>query len=158
MSASVFDKIEASRRVPGQRTAQWNRVTPRDAAPEWLMSALKALARLAHLAPDWDGYGSPRVRAAALQMAHRLVAILEQTPKTPPLPAPLICPVTGGGISFAWQLDARELEIEILPDGTAQYLVVTMDPATGQEEAYEGQLPLDQPAYGQQLAAWLVGG
>jgi hypothetical protein len=82
------------------------------------------------------------------------VKTLEQVP----LPVPQVCPVTGGGISFTWHIDSRELDTEILPDGSAQYLTVTADPATGQEATQEESLSLDRPESGQALAAWLVGG
>lgn len=109
---------------------------------------------LAALPNNWDGFGSPPIQPAALQTAHWLVGTLERLA----LPAPQIFPVTGSGISFTWRLDTRELEIEILPDGSAQYLVVATEPATGREETQEEPLPLDRPEYGQSLAAWLIDG
>jgi hypothetical protein len=102
---------------------------------------------------NWDGYGSPPVQPAAMQTAHWLVATLEGLP----LPTPQVCPVTGGGIEFTWRSDSREVGIEILPDGSAQYLAVATDLATGQETTQEDSLPLDQPEYAKTLAAWLIG-
>jgi len=159
MSAIVFDEPEVLRRRPNPQRSQavagpqWNRVTPQADAPQWLMPALESLSRLGGLASNWDGYGSPPARPAALQTAHWLVATLERLP----LPTPQVCPVTGGGIGFSWQSDTRELEVEILPDGSAQYLAVATDPATGQEASQEEPLPLDQPEYAETLAAWLIG-
>ena len=88
------------------------------AAPQWLITTRQSLARLAALPNNWDGYGSPALTRAAIQAAHRLLKTLEQLP----LPAPQVFPVTGGGLSFSWQQGNRELDIEILPDGSAQYL------------------------------------
>jgi hypothetical protein len=74
-----------------------------------------------------------------------------------PPPVPQVYPVTGGGIAFTWQRDTRELEVEILPDGSAQYLAVVTDPVTGEEVTQEGPLPLDRRDHGQALAGWLAG-
>lgn len=139
--------------LPNFATLPLKPVAPQSAAPEWLMPTLQALARLGDLANDWDGYGSPPIRPVALQAARRLVSALEPLS----LPTPAVCPITGGGIGFTWQCNGRELDIEILPDGSAQYLAVTTDPATGQAVIREEPLTLDQPEYGQALTAWLIG-
>lgn len=38
------------------------------------------------------------------------------------MPEPSVSPVSGGGLGFHWRADARDLEIEILPDGRVEYL------------------------------------
>jgi len=144
MTAIAFDKA----------APQWNRVTPRADAPQWLMPTLQALSRLTGLPQNWDGYGSPPTRPAALQSALRLVNTLEAFA----LPVPQVCPVTGGGIGFAWQVDTRELEVEILPDGSARYLMEVVAPTANQEAMDEGPLPLDQAEDVQLLAVWLICG
>jgi hypothetical protein len=156
---SAFDTYKNSldwpfpQRYRAAVTSQWNRVTPRAVAPYWLKPVLEALAKLRGLSKNWDGYGSPSIRPAALDAAHLLIAMLEQIP----LPTPQVCPVTGGGISFTWKHNMRELEIEILPGGSAQYLAVATDAAKGEEVSQEAPLSLEQPAYGQILAAWIMG-
>ena len=75
-----------------------------------------------------------------------------------PLPTPRVCPVTGGGIHFAWQVQDREVEIEILPDGSAEYLVVEKESNSGVERTLEGSLPLDRREIGQALGEWLITG
>jgi hypothetical protein len=66
---------------------------------------------------------------------------------------PTVCPVTGGGYSLTWQRSERGLEIEILPDGTAEYLATKTDPISGVESSQEGLLSLDQAP---DLATWLI--
>jgi hypothetical protein len=127
-------------------------ITKKALCPEWQTSALDALSRLARLGDNWDGYGSPPLRPAALATAHQLVRTLEQLP----LPVPHVCPVSGGGINLTWQQATRELGIEILPDGSAQYLTVMTEPVTGQEETHEERLPLDRPDHVRTLAAWVI--
>ena len=111
------------------------------------------LARLGQLPSNWDGYGSPPVQASALASARKLVAVLAELH----LPVPSVCPVTGGGIGFTWQSGNREVEIEILPDGSAQYLTALPDGASGTEATQSGGLSLDAPEQVQRLAALLIG-
>jgi hypothetical protein len=145
---------------------QWNRVTPQInfpqsgaveyglAVPEkWVLPALQAVVQLAHLQPNWDGYGSPPLSLLAIRAARRLVKTLKRLP----MPVPQVFPVTGGGVDFSWQSDSRELEVEILPDGSARYLAVLTDSAILQESTEEGSLSLDQPEPVRTLAAWLIG-
>lgn len=40
------------------------------------------------------------------------------------IPSMRIDPVSGGGVQLEWGIGARSLEIEILPDGSVEYLVV----------------------------------
>jgi hypothetical protein len=48
------------------------------------------------------------------------------------MPAPQVFPTSRAGIQFDWGKGGRELEIEILPDGTMEYLLV-MDNVPFQE-------------------------
>jgi len=154
MTAIAFDRTDSRRRASQGPGAEWNRVTPRSAALSWLVTTLQALARLARLPNNWDGYGSPPIQPAALASAHRFIAAVEALP----LPLPSVAPVTGGGIGFTWQLENRELEIEVLPDGTTQYLMAVKDPKTGEEATHADSLPLDRSEYVQHLAEWLMAG
>lgn len=160
MTTTVFDEFETLCRAPTRRRLhapvglQWNDVTPQAEAPQWLISALRDLAQLARLTSNWDGYGSPPLRQSAIQGAYRLVKALQHSE----LPISQVYPVTGGGVSFTWQLNSRELEIEILPDGSAVYLATVTNATTDQEETQEGTLSLDQPEHGRALATWLVNG
>jgi hypothetical protein len=145
---------------------QWNRVTPQinfpqsgaveyglAVAEEWVLPTSQAVVQLAHLPPNWDGYGSPPLSLLALGAAHRLVKALKRLR----MPIPQVFLVTGGGIDFSWQSDSRELDVEILPDGSARYLAVLTDSTTRQESTEEGLLSLHQPEPARTLAAWLIG-
>lgn len=112
-----------------------------------------SLDRLAELPTNWDGYGSPPIGKSALQSARRLIEALDSFS----MPMPEVRPVSGGGIQFEWRKAERELEVEILPDGSGSYLAVEREPASGRESANEQALPLDQPGFGYELATWLLG-
>lgn len=101
----------------------WSRSSPLS-DNSWFDHAVRELRDLQALRADWDGYGSPSVQIAALASA-AIVAALGTTYHV--LPAPTIVPVTGGGVQFSWANGERELELEILPDGSLQYLFIDED-------------------------------
>jgi len=68
------------------------------------------------------------------------------------LPQPLIGPVSGGGLQVEWRLGVRELEIEVRPDGSLEFLT-----ADGEDEVDEGILPNDSESI-EGLVAWLLDG
>jgi hypothetical protein len=92
---------------------------------------LKEVAKLARLPANWDGYGSPPVTEHAVRTAIDLLRAVEGGA----VPAPHVCPVTGGGLGILWQASARRLEIEIVPDGSVEYAALTRE--GGEEHAIE---------------------
>jgi hypothetical protein len=68
----------------------------------------------------------------------------------PPIPA--FVPTSGGGVQFEWTVGERELEIEVYPDGTIQYLL------DGPWRKKDGAIPADQIEMVRPLIIWLVGG
>src|SRR5260370_15967881 len=87
-------------------------------AGDWRTTAARTLAELAQLRANWDGYGSPPLRAVVLRVAKDLLREI----RPGHAPAPHIAPVTGGGLAFSWQLPPRAVELEILPDGSPRSL------------------------------------
>jgi hypothetical protein len=155
MNAAIsFAATGATTWEPAPGSAAWNRVTPLANAGPWLVDALKAIARLAELGENWDGYGSPPIQQATVESAQRLVSATEMDE----LPTPSVGPVSGGGIGIVWRVFPRELQIEILPDGSVEFLVATMDPATGKEATQEGRLGLASPDQVRRLVSWLING
>jgi hypothetical protein len=126
---------------------QWYRVTPLSSYPPWLRTALKTLAQLAQLPENWDGYGSPAPQRIAADRASNLLTFLEWDD----LPVPQIGPVPGGGIQIEWHVANRELEIEILPDGSGEFLRVDG------EAMEEGPLTADRPDASRALVDWVMG-
>lgn len=86
----------------------------------WLAQAVQKIAELSALPENWDGYGSRSIQQTAVEQASSLLPGLASFN----LPAPQIFPVPGGGIQLEFQQEARELEIEILPDGSMEYLTM----------------------------------
>ena len=121
-----------------------NAIAPPE-ADRWLLNALAAVFKLRELAADWDGGGSPPVREEALAGAVRLLCALPSEE----LPPPHVCPVSGRGIQLEWQLSGRELELEVLPDGSVEFLKVDGDWMD------EGALGRDDLLHARALADWL---
>jgi hypothetical protein len=102
------------------RNAQLSEIVPFfDATPEFI-DALRAISDLMQLDDNWDSYGSPRIQRAAVE---RAVQVLRAADKQDP-PPPRIVPVSGGGLQIEWAAGARELEVEMLPDGSIEFLRV----------------------------------
>lgn len=111
----------------------------------WQIQALKGVLQTAHLQANWDSYGSPAPSPVTVNSAIQLLTSVGFDI----LPVPYIVPVVGGGIQFEWIVDRRELELEILPDGSADFL------------KSEGGTPLEEGAletivHLEALLAWLT--
>src|SRR5262249_17862283 len=87
-------------------------------APPWLAEACRSISRLAQLPANWDGEGSPAPKPVVLEQALRLLAEMEPYA----MPTAHIGPISGGGLGVEWRLGERDLNLEILPDGSIEYL------------------------------------
>lgn len=128
--------------------AQWSGVTPLADANQWLRNAQRKIAELKQLPENWDSYGSRPIQQAAIEKAADLLSFLSRLD----LPRPQIFPVPGGGVQFEFEQDRRELELEILPDGSIGFLLVA---ETG--EMREGTIPFGLRGDIYRLAYWLQG-
>ncbi|MCE9577062.1 MAG: hypothetical protein K8W52_28200 [Deltaproteobacteria bacterium] len=102
------------------------------------------LRQLADLPVGWDGEGGPALKATAKAAAINLVnrGFFDRVPR------PHMGPVMGGGLQFEWQIGSRGLEIEVLPNGSIEFLAVQGD-AQGQGQIMDDSM-LDT------LSAWLM--
>ncbi|HEY9833366.1 MAG TPA: hypothetical protein V6D26_22630 [Stenomitos sp.] len=123
------------------------RVIPLSKLSPWQLNTIRGIAKLANLPDNWDGYGSSKIQQKALETAfHLVLAIQLEEP-----PTPHISPVPGGGIQLEWQTSTRELELEILPDGSIEFLTVLEG-----NDIEEDCLPLDRVGEAQRLIYWLM--
>jgi hypothetical protein len=74
------------------------------------------------------------------------------------LPTAYIGPVSGGGLGVEWRNGNRDLTLEILPDGTLEYLKAERS-ATGLDIDHmeDGDLPSDRLGEVRVLIRWLLG-
>lgn len=102
------------------RSYQWADAISSFGLNEWQTQNLKGLFRLKRLGDNWDGDDSPRPSTIALDSASELLVSLPFED----LPTPFVSPTSLGGVQLEWTQNGRELEIEILPDGSMEFLTV----------------------------------
>jgi len=113
-------------------SVQWTGVSPLVDARTWEQDAIRSLGRLSELEENWDRRGSPRINRDLIELAARIIQSIERSD----VPAPNIGPVTGGGIQLEWELGEKGIELEILPDGSLEYLIENAD------YFLEGEIPV----------------
>jgi hypothetical protein len=100
-------------------STQWSQVTSVFDQALWSRSANRKLEELLALEDGWDRFGSPKVSGQIANIARNVLVDLAKLK----MPEPKILPVPGGGLQLEWGNSRRELEIEILPNSTIEYLV-----------------------------------
>lgn len=118
-------------------TGQLSAVTPITSEMSlWLQDSQKELQNLKTLPENWDSYGSPQIT----NQASKKVADLLHNLACFGLNKPNLFPVSGGGLQLEWQNGERELEIEVLPDGTIEFLIVNENEEMKEGKATEGDI------------------
>ncbi len=107
---------------------EWNVVVPVSDLSDLQLKVFKRLFGFRRLLHDWDSYGSSPPSETAINVATKIIKVIDSNRFS----MPRINPVSGGGIQLEWDIDTREIEIEILEDGSMQFLRV------------EGGDPLDE--------------
>jgi hypothetical protein len=75
------------------------------------------------LQPDWDTYGALPIQEVAIRQARRLLHLLSmQLTGARPLSIHVF-PMRDGGVQIEIDGDEMEMEVEVHPDGTEDYLV-----------------------------------
>jgi hypothetical protein len=102
----------------------------------WLRDAMRKLAELASLPPNWDSYGgrplSPEMRLAA----GSLIAQIAE----PGLPMPAIVPTSDGSIQLEWH--ERDIDLELRLRSQSVYELYFAD-ASGVQPPIEEELRFD---------------
>jgi len=78
---------------------------------EGFQTALREIAQLAQLEPDWDSYGAGRFDDHLIQRAREFLVRLASH-KVPP---PTVIPAASGSILLEWSTDQLHLEIDFDP-------------------------------------------
>ena len=84
----------------------------------WQIEAVRDLIRIASLPHNWDSYGSPPPSKVATKVALNLLIHI----RIEYLPCARVTPVSGGGVQIEWDTGRRTLEMEILADGSIEFL------------------------------------
>lgn len=119
----------------------------------WEIEPIQAALQLGSLAGNWDGEGSPPPTEAAVNAAVDFISAVATLRFVEELPTPQLYPVPGGGAQIEWRQGDRYLEIEIMPDATAHYLMVL-----GGTPLPDRPFPMWAPMQAKPLLEWLVSG
>ncbi|MFQ5538907.1 MAG: hypothetical protein ACE5FB_00775 [Candidatus Binatia bacterium] len=146
MPSSVTTPVtEYEDTVRKETRAQWSPFVP--ILSNWQTQALRALFQIATLPHNWDSYGSPPLSPTSLATSIDLLSEIDLDD----LPIPHVAPVPGGGVQFEWSVGQRELEFEILRDGSVEFLKVD-----SKQPVEEGQLRYVDQMFS--LLSWLTSG
>ena len=132
---------------------QWSEVTSFWRSQPWVADAGRTISRISTLQDDWDGQGSPAPSRAALESMNRVIREIDAYD----LPSPHISPVSGGGLGIEWHQGQRDLSIELLRDGSIEYLrsqTTSGEPDIDQME--DGVIPSDRVNEVRNLVRWLL--
>jgi len=101
---------------------QWSAVSTVASQPLWSRAVREQLEGFTQLPVDWDSYGSEPVKREVLTEALDILANVSRFNMN----KPHVLAVPGGGVQFEWANASSELEIEVRPDGTVEFLIVDM--------------------------------
>lgn len=125
--------------------AQWSSVIPTRALSQWQIQGIKRLYEVLSLPENWDSYGSPAPTQDAANTAMDLLTGID----IDYFVAPRVVPISGGGLQLEWQVETRRLELEILSNGSVEYLTTER-----QESRGEGHIRMVNEA--RSLYLWLL--
>lgn len=129
------------------RNAQWSEVISLTGLSQLQIQGIKRLITVRKLPENWDSYGSPPPTESAFAVGIRLLTAIDFDE----LPAPRIIPVSGGGVQLEWDVGIRELELEIMSDGSIKYLKVERG-----EPLDEQEIVILDLARVRSLVTWLI--
>jgi hypothetical protein len=108
---------ERPRRDQDTNRSQWYEVKSLQ-SPAWLKEIYDRISDLKKLRENWDSYGGLIVTDAAISSVRVLLANLD----IEDTPTPHVAPLPDGGVGLHWRVGARDLEIEVEPNGNINYL------------------------------------
>ena len=115
-----IEDLPVARYFPGKLHTQWSQVTSLFEQSLWSHSAQVKLENLSQLSENWNSYGSPGISPQARRETLLLLPVLGKLH----MPEPKILPVSGGGVQLEWRNPSCELELEVLPNGSIEFLAV----------------------------------
>jgi len=95
----------------------------------WLYSALTQVREIEQEGELIPGLGDLRIAVQTAMRARILLASIEISS----LPAPIVSPVSGGGLSIVWSLGLKEVKISLEPGGETAIFRIEDDEILGDE-------------------------
>jgi hypothetical protein len=127
-----FLGVKRSHRDRESNRRQWSEVKSLQ-SPAWLREVYDRISDLKKLEQNWDSYGALPVADGAISSIRVLLSNLE----IDDMPTPHVAPLPDGGVGLHWRVGARDLEIEVEPNGEVHYLqtIVGGESVSGDTEA-----------------------
>lgn len=134
--------------------SQWSAVTSLWQSQPWVADARRTIARVSDLGHNWDGQGSPPPSRTALETMSRLIKEIDAYE----LPTAHLGPVSGGGLGVEWRNGERDLTLEIMPDGSIEFLKAERTPSgLDLNHMDDGVISGDRLGDVRALIRWLLG-
>ena len=133
--------------ITEEENAQSSAVVPLIFLTQRQTEALRQLGQITMLPENWDSYGSPPPTHHAVKVAVEMLTRVD----LPDLTDERVVPVSGGGLQLEWRTASKEVELEILSDGSVEYLKLERGQPIG-----EGHITPVTPNQVQFLLAWLA--
>ncbi len=112
-----FIELKRSRQDQESNRRQWSGVKSLQ-SPAWLKEIYDRISALEALKENWDSYGGLPVAETAIKAVRVLLSNLD----IEDLPTPHVAPLPDGGVGLHWRVGARDLEIEVEPNGEVHFL------------------------------------
>lgn len=123
-----------STRIPvtipiGQHGTVLVELEPGARLPSWIPAVIDSLSQRWGVQPGWDSYDArPTQLEKAVELLNHLSAVMTQDDSM----APIVTPLSDGGVQAEWHRDSRTLELVVPADEPARYYYCNA--ATGEEE------------------------
>jgi hypothetical protein len=154
MTQPAMTRVDLRVKSSPATEGQWSDVTSLWTSQAWVPAARHSVAALGALQPNWDGQGGPVPQKVVLDITNRLIKELECYDLT----TAHIGPVSGGGVGIEWRCGKRDLNIEILPDGSIEFLTAEKFPSGfDPSQMVDGQISGDRLSDLRPLVRWLLG-
>jgi hypothetical protein len=115
----------------------------------WVLEAAKKLDSLRLLQGGWDSYGGLPLDQEAKKLTVSVLGWLEGEE----LPVPAVVLGSCGNVQLEWRLSGRELEVDLRPDNTVEFVKIDKANVIGEGEE-NSNLPLKLRG----LSWWLIHG
>lgn len=117
------DAFSEARRLPavaGGSSEGLYAVLARRSRADWCETCLREIDRLRDVVNNWNSYGALPVDRDSIEVARRLVAMLCEVAGIDH-PRVAASPAGNVALSWEWQQHTRELDLEIVADGTLRF-------------------------------------
>lgn len=99
----------------------------------WCTERISRVEQLAELPENWDSYGANGVALHSIDWARNLIAVLSRINN---VPAPLVSASPDGNVALSWNWnnDRRDLDVEVLPNGRLRYCYMDSEDKSSDRE------------------------